>query len=96
LVWHGKTHQVLIDALGAWLAIGSDQGTRFWSLPTLKPIGRIGQKTAPGLAWDEANSRLMIGDLAGVFELPVQTEHEGLVTLGPATQLLTSSVNEFG
>ncbi|HMP77990.1 MAG TPA: protein kinase [Pirellulaceae bacterium] len=93
-LWRGKVAQVVMGEQGNWLAMGNHSGTRFWSLPGLRPLGRLGLDDSFGLAWDHSNNGLLIGNHLGLFEVPITVEREEL-RAGPSRQLLTTSLSNF-
>lgn len=93
-LWRGNVAQVVMGQQGNWLAMGTGQGTRFWSLPSLTPLGALGNEDSFGLEWDQAKDGLLVGNNLGLFELPVSL-NQGVLSLGPSRQLLTTSLSNF-
>jgi serine/threonine protein kinase/tetratricopeptide (TPR) repeat protein len=107
-IYGGIAQQIAFDPQTQWVGLGTDDGTRFWSLPGLQPIGQMGTGAALGLAWDSANNGLLVGNSHGVFEVPVAlrsmstesadsdaSEPKSVLRLGPSMQLMASSVSDF-
>ncbi len=94
-IWRGNAEQLVFEPQNAWLAIGTNRGTKFWSIPSLAPIGSIGENESYGLAWDESKSGLLVGNSLGLFEIPVNGNQESLLQMGPSRQILTTSVSNF-
>ncbi|HMO15527.1 MAG TPA: protein kinase [Pirellulaceae bacterium] len=93
-IWRGNVAQVVIGPQGNWLSMGTAQGTRFWSLPGLTPLGALGLEDSFGLAWDQATDGLLLGNELGLFEFPVSLS-QGVLSLGASRQLLTTSLSNF-
>jgi WD40 repeat protein/tetratricopeptide (TPR) repeat protein len=94
-ICRNETSQVVFGPESDWIAATSEQGIRFWSLPMLRPIARIGPDWGAGLSWDSHRNSLLMGNELGVFEVPVRRFGTEVLNLGPARQLLTTSRSAF-
>ena len=94
-IYRGVAAQIAHDPQGNWVAVGTGRGTRFWSLPDLRPLGKIGHGESYGVVYDLSREGLLVGNQFGMFELPV-TSDGGVLKAGPSHQLLTTSRSHFG